>query len=127
MERLALGIATLALVLSSVACAAPSAPSEGEPEGDGTVAATQQAQMSNGFICNENGCICDDDTGSPIDACAGMERVCRALGKGSLCSPNGGCYCRFDAATKSGPLPTPPKPPVVRATDTAGITTSRAP
>lgn len=127
MKRLALAALALALVLSSVACAAPSA-GEGDTEAqdDGAIAQTQQAQTSNGFICNENGCICDDDTGSPIDSCTGMERVCRALGKGSLCSPSGGCYCRFDAAATTGALPTAPKKPVVRAATTTASAT-RAP
>lgn len=108
MHRFALVFAA-GIALASVACAAPSEP---EPSAEGETAQAQQAQTATNFICNENGCVCNDDTGSSVDSCVGMERVCRALGKGSLCSPDGWCHCRFDAiggaASTTPSLPTRP-------------------
>jgi len=95
-------------LLAAVACAAEKRGS-GDPAMVAQVEAKAEALRQSGghgFICGATtdggmACVCREDAPiDDIDSCAGMERVCDWLGRGSLCNPSTGwCGCHGKPGT----------------------------
>ena len=106
-------VLVLALVLGALAAMSCAAQRRTSGSGDPTMVAQIEAKAEtlrqgggHGFICGATSdgglaCVCREDAPEEdIDSCAGMEKVCDWLGRGSLCNPSTGwCGCHGKPGT----------------------------